>query len=92
MKKHDIIKVMSEKMGITQGESKKLFDATFEELSKLLAHGDSFNVQGFGTFSVKELEERKGFNPFIEKWMMLPKKLRVKFKPSDILKEKVNAK
>ena len=92
MKKHDIIKEMSEQMGLTQVETKKLLDATFDELSKVLADGKSLNIQGFGTFSVKKLEERKGFNPLINKWMMLPEKLKVHFKPGSSLKEKVNAK
>lgn len=92
MNKQEIIKNLADEMEITQVEAKRLFDATFDELSSILADGDQVNIQGFGTFSVKKLEERKGFNPLLKKWMMLPEKLKPRFKPSDILKEKVNSK
>jgi len=92
MTKEDIIKKISEKMNITQVETKNLFHSAFDVLIDILSKGDSFTEQGFGTFSVVKLEKRKGFNPLIEKWMMLPPKLKPKFKPSEILKEEVNKK
>ena len=79
-------------MGIKQTETKELMDATFEVLTDLLAKGESFNVQNFGTFSVTELDKRKGYNPLLDKWMMLPPKLKPRFKASDALKERVNKK
>ena len=63
MNKKEMIKILSEKMGIKQTETKELMDATFEVLTDLLAKGESFNVQNFGTFSVTELDKRKGYNP-----------------------------
>jgi DNA-binding protein HU-beta len=92
MNKKEMIKQLSEKLSITQSETKKLLDATFDTLAGLLAKGDSFNAQGFGTFSVTELEKRKGFNPLINKWMMLPPKLKPRFKASETLKDRVNKK
>ena len=92
MNKKEIIKHLSEKLGVTQTETKKMLDSTFDALAELLANGNSFNAQGFGTFSVTELEKRKGFNPLINKWMMLPPKLKPRFKASETLKERVNAK
>jgi len=85
-----MIKHLSEKLSITQSETKILLDSTFDTLAELLAKGNSFNALGFGTFSVTELEKRKGFNPLIKKWMMLPPKLKPKFKASETLKERVN--
>ena len=92
MLKKDIIKDLSEKFEITQVESKRIFDAIFDELTEVLAKGNSFVEQKFGSFSVTHLDKRKGFNPLINKWMMLPPKLKPKFKPSEILKDKVNKK
>jgi nucleoid DNA-binding protein len=90
MNKKEMVKLLSEKMEITQSETKELLDSTFDILSDLLAKGYSFNVQNFGTFSVSELDKRKGFNPLLNKWMMLPQKLKPRFKASDALKERVN--
>lgn len=90
MNKQDIIKEIAKNMNITQIETKRLFDAAFDILTDILSKGDSFTEKGFGTFSVLKLEKRKGFNPLIEKWMMLPPKLKPKFKASESFKEEVN--
>lgn len=92
MNKKEMIKHLSEKLSMTQAETKILLDSTFDAMAELLAKGNSFNIQGFGTFSVTQLEKRKGFNPLINKWMMLPRKLKPRFKASDSLKERVNQK
>ena len=92
MNKQEMIKHLSEKLNLTQAETKTLLEATFDTMAELLAKHKSFTIQGFGTFSVTQLEKRKGFNPLINKWMMLPRKLRPRFKASDSLKERVNQK
>jgi DNA-binding protein HU-beta len=91
MNKKEMIQELSEKMKLSQAETKVLLDSTFDVLAEILAKGKTVNIHKFGTFSVTKLEKRKGFNPLINKWMMLPPKLRTRFKVSDILKERVNS-
>ena len=90
MQKKDMIKDLAIKYNISQAESKRIFDAIFDELSEVLSKGDYFTEAGFGTFTVAHVKKRKGYNPAIQKFMMLPPKLKPKFKSSDILKSKVN--
>ena len=90
MQKKDMIKDLAVKYNISQAESKRIFDAIFDELSEVLSKGDYFTEAGFGTFTVAHVKKRKGYNPAIQKFMMLPPKLKPKFKSSDILKSKVN--
>ncbi len=90
MDKNKMVHDLSHKMNTTLTETRALLDSTFDILAEILVEGNSINIPKFGTFSVTKLEERKGFNPLIQKWMMLPPKLKTKFKPSNILKEKVN--
>ncbi|HOV13750.1 MAG TPA: HU family DNA-binding protein [Spirochaetota bacterium] len=90
MKKDEIVKKLSEKLNITQVESKRIFDSVFDVLTDILSKGNTFTETGFGTFSVVEINKRKGFNPLIHKWMMLPPKLKPKFRASEHLKEEVN--
>ena len=45
-------------------------------------------VQGFGIFDVKKKLERVVVNPATKKRMLVPPKLVLNFKPSNVLKEK----
>ena len=90
MKKQDLIRELAGEMKMNQREATALLEATIEELTQLLAKGESVSFYGFGSFSVTRLEKRKGFNPLLPKWMMLPPKLKASFKPSDSLRERIN--
>ncbi len=90
MTKKDMIRAIAEEMDITQVRAKSLFDAYFEELETILVRGDSFTEYGFGTFSVEEQDARKQYNPSTGRMMLLPRRVRVRFKPSDVLKDEIN--
>lgn len=91
MTKKEIVKSIAEEMDITQVRAKILFDEFFNELEDILKRGESFTEYGFGTFFVDEQNARKGYNPATGNVMLLPKKTRVRFRPSDTLKEIVNS-
>ena len=90
MKKQDLIRELADDMKMSQAEATTLLEATIDELTRVLANGESISFYGFGSFSVTKLEKRKGFNPLIQKWMMLPPKLKAAFKPSDSLRDRIN--
>ena len=90
MNKKEMVAYLAKKLYLTQDETRNLLDSTFDVLAEILAKGKSFNVHGFGTFYVTKMEKRKGFNPLINKWMMLPPKLKPKFKTGESLKEGIN--
>ena len=89
MTKEQLIQMVAEKLA-KRDCFQKIVDSIFEQLTLELAAGKSFTITGFGNFSVREMPKRKGFNPAIEKFMMLPPKLKVYFKTSDILKNRIN--
>ena len=91
MNKADLIKTLSKKMKIHRKDSSELYEALFHELTDILSKGESFQITGFGSFEVRKLEKRKGFNPLIEKWMMLPPKQKPHFTPSETLKKRINS-
>jgi len=90
MTKAELIKKLSKRLKITIKDSNVLYHSLTDEITAILSSGDSIHIPGFGNFSVHKLEKRKGFNPLIEKWMMLPPKLKPHFKPSDSVKKMVN--
>lgn len=65
---------------------------TFIHLSKsALIGGSDLLLSGFGKFNVKDKKERKGRNPQTGNSMMLDQRRVVTFKPSGILRNKINA-
>ncbi len=89
--KKEIVKKIADEMGITQTAAKGMFDTFFEELADLLVAGESFTEIGFGTFYTEEQAPRNGFNPSTKKKMILPRRIKLHFRPSDVVKEAVNA-
>lgn len=63
-----------------------IFSTVFAES---LEEGDSLSLQGFGTFEVKKKLERIVTNPTNKQRMLMPPKLALSFKPSNILKDKI---
>lgn len=63
-----------------------IFSTIFAES---LEEGDSLSIQGFGTFEVKKKLERIVTNPTNKQRMLVPPKLALSFKPSNILKDKI---
>ena len=63
-----------------------IFSTVFAES---LEEGDSLSLQGFGTFEVKKKLERIVTNPTNKQRMLVPPKLALSFKPSNLLKDKI---
>lgn len=64
----------------------------FLRLSKsALIDGSDLLLSGFGKFNVKDKKERKGRNPQTGDTLMLEQRRVITFKPSGILRDKVNA-
>ena len=68
-----------------------MFNAIFDTITDALKKQDKVPVPGFGNFSTKVREERKGRNPSTGKEMLIPRSVVVSFKPATQLKEAVNS-
>ena len=90
MNKRELINKIAAELGLKKKEARQLLDDTTNELFGLLTAGKDVSIPEFGSFVVSELKKRRGFNPLIEKWMMLPPKRRAQFKPSTTLKNRIN--
>lgn len=90
MTKSELIAAISEKSGLTKSQAESAFNATFEVIAEAMKN-DKVMLQGFGGFSTKVREERKGRNPATGLEITIPKAIVVNFKPATQLKETVNA-
>jgi len=90
MTKAELIAAISEKAGLTKAQAESAFSATFEVIT-IAMKNEKVMVPGFGGFSTKVREARKGRNPATGMEMIIPKSTVVSFKPATQLKETVNA-
>ncbi len=70
--------------------TQKIVDSVFREIIKSLIKHESVIFKNFGTFSIKEFEDRNGFNPRTREKIIIKKHNVIKFKPSPYLKKIVN--
>lgn len=68
----------------------KIVDTVFEEISDALVRGDRVELRGFGAFSVKHRDARKGRNPRTGESVDVPAKRLPFFKTGKALREKLN--
>ena len=77
-------------MGLSRNESTELVESVLNKISSTLVKGETVKVSSFGTFSVRSKGQRIGRNPKTGKEVpILPRRVLV-FRPSQILKDKVN--
>lgn len=88
MTNKEFINALSERNNISLKESQRLVEALTEVMADSLSEGDNITIQGFGNFEVKKKLERIIVNPTTKQRQLIPPKLTVAFKPSNVLKEK----
>lgn len=90
MTKADIVEKISETNGFLKKESFELLEAVLEIMKSTLESGDNLKISCFGNFVVRQKDERRGRNPQTGNEMMLSSRKIVTFKPSNVLKQKLN--
>ena len=77
---------------ITKVQARESVETILRIIKSSLENGDDVLLSGFGKFNVKDKSARKGRNPKTGDSLMLPARKVVTFKPSGLLREKVNGK
>ncbi|MDF8333047.1 integration host factor subunit beta [Novosphingobium cyanobacteriorum] len=77
--------------GMRAEEVERVVDVFFDEIAKRLAEGGRVELRGFGAFSTREREPRKGRNPRTGDTVEVPGKRVPYFKPGKEMRQKLNA-
>ncbi len=86
----DLCESVYQKVGLSRAESAELVESFLNEVSDCLVGGESVKLSSFGSFIVRSKNERIGRNPKTgEEVPILPRRVLV-FKPSNVMKEKIN--
>ena len=86
----DLSNKIYQNLGFSKNYSSTIIDNFFETLTQELIKSDRIKISSFGTFKIINKKERVGRNPKTkEKAIIVPRKV-VRFKPSLLVKEKLN--
>lgn len=90
MNKGEILNCMCEDAGLSKADAGRALDAFCEAVSGALKEGDSVQLVGFGTFSVRERAARTGRNPQTGATIEIAASKNVGFKAGKALKDSLN--
>ena len=85
----DLSEAVFRKIGLSRTESAQLVEMVLDEMCTTIAGGESVKISSFGSFLVREKNERIGRNPKTgEEVPISPRRVAV-FKPSNVLKDRI---
>ena len=89
MTKKEIVKTISEEIGMTQLKTKEIVQKTFDAIVETLVEDKRIELRNFGVFEVKKRAARKARNPRTGDKVFVPEKYVVTFKPGKEMEERV---
>ena len=89
MTKKEIVKTISEEIGLTQLKTKEIVQKTFDAIVETLVEEGRIELRNFGVFEVKKRAPRKARNPRTGEKVFVPQKFVVTFKPGKEMEERV---
>jgi nucleoid DNA-binding protein len=87
--KKEIVKTISEEIGLTQLKTKEIVQKTFDAIVETLVEDGRIELRNFGVFEVKKRAARKARNPRTGDRVDVPEKYVVTFKPGKEMEERV---
>lgn len=88
----DLSEAVYQKVGLSRTESAELVEMFLREVSECLERGETVKLSSFGSFSVRQKNERVGRNPKTGEEVPIEPRRVLVFKPSNVLKDKINNK
>ncbi|MCK0098270.1 integration host factor subunit alpha [Qipengyuania sp. S6317L1] len=85
----DLAETVNRKMGFSRAESLDLVEAILDKMSNALAEGENVKISGFGSFVLRDKNERVGRNPKTGVEVPITPRRVLTFRASQLLKEKI---
>ena len=89
MTKKEIVRTISEEIGLTQLKTKEIVQKTFDAIVETLVEDGRIELRNFGVFEVKRRAPRKARNPRTGDKVFVPEKFVVTFKPGKEMEQRV---
>ena len=89
--KIDVVESIYEKLDMPKKDCVRIVENVFDIIKSEFVKGNHVNVSGFGKWTVSTKKKRRGRNPHTGESLMIEARRVVTFKPSLVLRTKVNS-
>jgi integration host factor subunit alpha len=88
--KDKLITLLQTQVGMDKQVSREIVERLLDIMKDTLARGEGLLISGFGKFSVRQKNARRGRNPQTRERLVLAARKVLVFKASGILRERIN--
>lgn len=88
--KADLVQKVYQNHNLTKAQATEAVETFLRIAKNCLENGEDLLLSGFGKFNVKSKNARRGRNPQTGKELILSARRVVTFKPSGILRDRIN--
>lgn len=88
--KEKLITLLQDQKGLNRQESRQLLERVFKIMKDTLSQGEDLLISGFGKFSVRQKNARRGRNPQTKENLILAARKVLVFKTSGVLRQRLN--
>ena len=88
----DLADALVQKVGLPRNESHEMVELVLGEISTTLARGEGVKLSSFGSFGIRQKGQRVGRNPKTGKEVPITPRRVLVFRPSHIMKGRINGK
>ncbi len=86
----ELVKALAKRLGVSQKQARTLLDGYVGAITAQLAQKNSVILRNFGSFSVKDVAEKRAYVPAKESLCLIPAHQKLHFKPAKSLKDEVS--
>ena len=86
----DLTESVFQTVGLSRNESAQLVEDMLEEMCAALSRGEMVKLSSFGTFAVRQKQQRMGRNPKTGDEVPIEPRRVLVFRPSHVLKAMIN--
>src|SRR5262245_47715583 len=87
----DLAETVVQKVGLQRNECQELVELGVKVLSESLAEGQAVKLSSFSSFNIRKKGQRVGRNPKTGQEVPITPRRVLVFRPSNIMKDKINA-
>ncbi len=85
----DLAEAINRKVGLSRAESLALVESILDRMSNAMSNGENVKISGFGTFTLRDKNERIGRNPKTGVEVPITPRRVLTFRASQILKDRI---
>ncbi|BDI61566.1 integration host factor subunit alpha [Qipengyuania nanhaisediminis] len=85
----DLAETINRKMGFSRAESLEMIEAILAKMTSTLEKGENVKISGFGSFVLRDKNERIGRNPKTGIEVPITSRRVLTFRASQLLKERI---